>query len=213
MPEILCKICGLTRPEDVALCHSLGADFIGFIFVPASPRFVAPDRAALLPDGPALRTGVFAGMGLDEVRKTARLARLDYLQLHGGEEPAFCRALGRERVIKTFWPEALAPGELEREMERFAPVAAFFLLDAGKGSGGSGKSLKMKVLRHIRPPRPWFLAGGLGTENLLPSLAAFEHGQRPSGVDLNSGLEHAPGIKDHQLLRTALALIKTETSS
>ena len=208
MADLLCKICGLTRPEDVALCHSLGADLIGFIFAPASPRFVEPRRAAALPDGPALRTGVFAGTELAEVRDIARLARLDFIQLHGGEDPSFCRALGPERVIKTLWPEKLAPEELERIMERFAPVCAYFLLDAGQSGGGSGKSLNVDFLRRIHPPRPWLLAGGMGAKNLLSSLAAFGKGLEPQGVDMNSALESAPGIKDHELVREALDLVK-----
>ena len=231
MPELLCKICGLIRPEDATLCHSLGADFIGFIFVPASPRFVTPQRAAEAPDGPALKTGVFAAADLAELREIARRARLDFIQLHGGEEPAFCRAVGPERVIKTLWPEKLTPEELEREMERFAPVCAYFLFDAGTRGGGSGKSLNTDVLprallqmgdcafpispnpRHAKPtpvlpPRPWLLAGGLGPENLLSALAVFAPKSGPSGVDMNSALEIAPGVKDHELVRRALALAK-----
>ena len=208
MPDLLCKICGLTRAEDAALCHALGADFIGCIFVPASPRFVAPERAAALPDGPALRTGVFAGADLAETRAVARRARLDFIQLHGGEEPAFCRALGPERIIKTLWPEGRAPEELEREMDRFAPACAYFLLDAGQSGGGSGKRLHADALRRIRPPRPWLLAGGLGAKNLLSALAAFAPTPGPHGVDMNSALEIAPGIKDHNSVREALALVK-----
>ena len=213
MPDLLCKICGLTRAEDAALCHSLGADFIGFIFAPASPRFVTPERAAALPDGQALRTGVFAGADLAEVRDVARRARLDFIQLHGGEEPAFCRALGPERIIKTLWPEGRAPEEIDREMERFAPVCAFFLLDAGRSGGGSGKCLHTDALRNIRPPRPWFLAGGLGAENLLATLAAFAPTSSPHGVDMNSVLENTPGIKDHERVRNALSLIKGQRLS
>jgi phosphoribosylanthranilate isomerase len=208
MPDLLCKICGLTRVEDAALCHSLGADFIGFIFVPASPRFVDPERAAALPDGPALRTGVFAKTDLAEVRDIARRARLDFIQLHGGEDPAFCRALGPDRIIKTLWPEGCAPEEIEREMERFAPACAYFLLDAGQSGGGSGKRLDTDALRRIRPPRPWLLAGGLGAKNLLSALAAFASASGPQGVDMNSALESAPGIKDHERVREALALVK-----
>jgi len=209
MPDLLCKICGLTRPEDAALCHSLGANFIGFIFVPASPRHVTPEGATALPDGPALRTGVFAGASLAEVRSVARRARLDFIQLHGGEDPSLCRALGPERIIKTLWPENLAPGEMEREMERFAPVCAYFLLDAGPRGGGSGKRLNTDALRRIRPPRPWLLAGGLGVENLAATLDTLASLPGPHGVDMNSALERAPGIKDHERVRKALSLIKT----
>ena len=100
----LCKICGLTRSEDVRYCHDLGVDLIGFIFVPASPRCITPQAAAALPRGFCRRVGVFAGAGLEEIREIARLASLDYIQLHGGEDENFCRALGPERVIRTFWP-------------------------------------------------------------------------------------------------------------
>jgi phosphoribosylanthranilate isomerase len=209
MPDLLCKICGLTRAEDAALCHDLGADFIGFIFVPAGPRFVTPEHAALLPDGPARRTGVFAGLDLAGIRDIARRARLDFIQLHGGEDPALCRALGPERVIKTLWPTGRAPEEMEQEMERFAPVCAYFLLDAGQKGGGSGKLPDTDALRRIRPPRPWFLAGGLGADTLPAALAAFAPGSGPQGVDLNSALESVPGIKDHALIHKALALLKT----
>jgi phosphoribosylanthranilate isomerase len=211
MPELLCKVCGLTRAEDAALCHSLGADFIGVIFVPASPRCVTPERAAGLPDGSGKRTGVFAGMDLAGIRDIARRARLDFIQLHGGEDPALCRALGPERVIKTLWPERHTAKEMAQEMERFAPVCAYFLLDAGASGGGSGKLPDTEALRRIRPPRPWLLAGGLGPDTLSAVLAAFAPGSGPQGVDLNSALETTPGVKDHALVRAALALVQTRS--
>lgn len=206
---MLCKICGLTRPEDVAACHRLGADFVGFIFVRRSPRCVTPEQAALLPDGPALRVGVFAGSDPAEVRAVARVARLDMIQLHGGEDVGFCRALGAERVIKTLWPERRAPKETAEEMERFAPVCAWFLFDAGSGGGGSGKLSDTAALRRLRPPRPWFLAGGLGADNLAPALASLPPALRPHGLDMNSALERSPGVKDHERLAKALAFAKT----
>ncbi len=203
MPEMLRKVCGLTRPEDVALCHELGADFIGCIFADKSPRRLSPQEAAALPDGPARRVGVFAGADPATVRQTARQARLDLIQLHGGEDPDFCRAVGPERIIKTLWPERLSQENLARELERFAPVCAFFLLDAGLGGGGNGRSLTWDRLRHILFPKPWFLAGGLGPKTLLPALAACS----PDGVDCNSALESTPGVKDHALLRKAFDII------
>ena len=207
MPELLCKVCGLTRAEDVALCHDLGVDFTGFVFAP-SPRAVEARQVRAMPKGTALRVGVFAGMDVDGVRETAAQAGLDFVQLHGGEDVAFCRAVGPERVIKTLWPERLTPQTLATELERFAPVCAYFLLDAGKSGGGSGRTLAWDALSAITPPNPWFLAGGLGPETLLPALAAC----RPDGVDLNSALESAPGKKDHSLLRQACVLAKTPIS-
>ncbi len=203
MPDLLRKVCGLTRPEDVALCHELGAEFTGFIFAEKSPRRIAPEAAAALPKGPALRVGVFAGAGSAAVRDAVRLAGLDLIQLHGGEDPAFCRSLGAERVIKTLWPERLSPEELTLELERFAPVCAYFLLDAGTDGGGSGKHLAWDTLARVAFPRPWLLAGGLGPKTLLPALAVCA----PHGVDMNSALERSPGVKSHALLREAFALL------
>ncbi len=199
MPDPLCKVCGLTRREDALLCHELSVDLTGFIFVASSPRRVPPSFVASLPDGPPRRVGVFAGTDLDSVLRTAEYARLDYVQLHGGENPSFCRAVGRERVIKVLWPDALSRKELEAEMTRFAPVAAYFLLDAGKSGGGSGSPLAWAALQGLVSPRPWFLAGGLGPENLQDALSVCT----PDGVDLNSALEIRPGVKDHQRVREA----------
>jgi phosphoribosylanthranilate isomerase len=194
----------LTRPEDVALCHSLGVDFTGFVFVPGSPRFLTPDAAAALPRGGSRRIGVFAGADLESIRKIARTAALDYIQLHGGEDPAFCRALGPERVIRAFWPQRCSPGALRDELECFAPVCAYFLFDAGKTGGGSGKTLDFQSLKGIVSPRPWLLAGGLGPDTLQAAL----HACAPDGVDCNSGLETAPGVKNHMLVRQAAAVVR-----
>ena len=208
MPECLCKICGLTRPGDVELCHALGVDITGFIFARSSPRAVSAEAVAAMPRGAALRAGVFARSDLDAVLHTAQAARLDLIQLHGGEDEAFCRAVGPARVIKVLWPEGLGAGELEREMERFAPVAAYFLLDAGISGGGGGKVLDLEGIWRSMPPRPCFLAGGLGPGNLGRTLASFAAFPRPpAGVDLNSALEHAPGIKNHSMIREALAVL------
>lgn len=204
MPETLCKVCGLTRAEDVALCNSLGVDFTGFIFAPASPRAISPEFAASLPRGPARRVGVFAGASVEAMLAQARTAKLDFFQLHGGEGPEVCARLGAERVIKVFWPESCSPEALRADMELFAPVCAFFLLDAGKSGGGSGARLPFRAFSALRPPRPWFLAGGLGPETLGAALAACS----PNGVDLNSALEDSPGAKNPARLRQAVDFIK-----
>ena len=208
---MLCKICGLTKVADVELCNALGADFVGFIFARKSPRFVAPECAALFPKGPALRVGVFAGADKTETCDIARRARLDLIQLHGGEEPDLCRALGPERIIKVFWPELLGPEELARETERFAPVCSRFLLDAGNKGGGSGKLISADALPHAPLPRPWLLAGGLGPDTLALILDVLTPEQQPDGADLNSALESAPGFKNHELVRKAVSLVKARS--
>lgn len=201
------KVCGLTRAQDVSLCLELGVDFTGFIFAPQSPRRVAPGEAARLPAGKAARVGVFAGQSLDEIRAVMREARLDFAQLHGGEDPEFCRAVGAERVIKTIWPER--PGadraqngeeflhQLHALCRPFAEACALYLLDAGAQGGGSGKELQRRGLAAFSPPRPWLLAGGIGPGNARLALSECA----PFGLDCNSALESAPGVKDAEKLR------------
>jgi phosphoribosylanthranilate isomerase len=151
-----------------------------------------------------MRAGVFVNAGTAYVLDCARTARLDYIQLHGGESPDFCRDLGPERVIKTLWPQSLSSAALQRQMDLYAPVCAWFLLDAGQSWGGSGDSLDFQMLEGIRAPRPWFLSGGLGPHNLEAAFWSCS----PDGVDCNSALETAPGVKDHERLRATLALAR-----
>jgi phosphoribosylanthranilate isomerase len=151
--------------------------------------------------------GVFAGQSVEEVIRILECARLDYAQLHGGENEEFCRAIGPERVMKTLWPErsgSVRLEDLEAECARFAPVCAFFLLDAGPRGGGSGRSLAWEDLRAFAPPRPWLLAGGIGPENLSRALATCS----PWAVDCNSGVEEAPGLKALQKLLDVAALLR-----
>lgn len=203
MKNLRTKVCGLTRAEDVRLCASLGVDFTGFIFIPSSPRAVTPLHVAGLPDTSSQRVGVFAGATVEEIQRCARLARLDFYQLHGAESAETCQRLGPERVIKVLWPQQCSPDELVSQMRLFAPVCAFFLLDAGK-SGGSGQCLEFSSLSALAPPRPWFLAGGLGPHSLCEALSLCG----PDGVDLNSAIEQSPGVKDSDRLRKSVEVIR-----
>ena len=203
MPDILCKVCGITRLEDLELCQKHGVHFTGFVFVPASPRYIAPDTVAGLPLGNNGRVGVFAGESVGTVQDIIRMARLDYAQLHGDESPDYCQSIGPDKVIKTLWPMRLSREALVVEMNRFAPHVAFFLFDSGTGGGGSGKAQNWNALHGLDAPKPWLLAGGLGPDTLATALSACE----PAGVDLNSGLEDAPGIKNHQQIANALEII------
>jgi phosphoribosylanthranilate isomerase len=208
------KVCGLTRASDVRLCLELEFCCTGFIFVPGSPRRISPEQAAALPAGNALRVGVFAGLPADEVLRIMKTARLDLAQLHGGEDEDFCRTVGPERVIKVLWPQRFAAARpedaggaaelLHEECLRFAPVCALFLLDAGLSGGGTGRTLRREALRSFRPPRPWIPAGGLAPDNLESIFAVCS----PWAVDLNSGVEEGPGLKDAAKLKAAAAALR-----
>jgi Phosphoribosylanthranilate isomerase len=199
------KVCGLTHPEDFHYCAEAGA-WTGFIFHPASPRYISPEQAAAIETGSAIRVGVFVDQGPAEVQDIMAKARLNLAQLHGGQAPDFCRSIGPERVIKVFWPQRYAsPADLAADLEKYADSAAYFLLDAGAGGGGHGQPLDLDFLKNLRSPRPWLLAGGLKAENIKNINPADWPGLY--GFDFNSGLEQAPGIKDHNLIRAALQAV------
>ncbi|MBP8783930.1 MAG: phosphoribosylanthranilate isomerase [Synergistaceae bacterium] len=199
------KVCGLRRAEDVGVCVDAGVDFVGFIFTPLSPRYVEPSVVAGISSGKALRVGVFVDQPVEEVRRVAEQARLDFVQLHGQESPEEASAIGAHRVIKAFWPSAMTPEEMTVQMARYADACAYYLLDAGKGGGGHGTILSLACIKRLCPPRPFFLAGGLGAENVAEAVGEVA----PFGVDLNSMLERAPGIKDAQKIIAAVGAIRS----
>lgn len=205
----LVKICGMTLPEQVAQLDDLGVDLLGFIFAAKSPRHVTPEHVAAIPHGRARRVGVFVEQDAAEVRRIMNLAKLDFAQLHGGQDQAFCKAVGPERIIKVFWPQRhTSTLELEADMAMFAKSCAFMLLDAGSSGGGHGASLDFTSLSGLAAPRPWLLAGGLSPENIAEAARLAG----PNGFDLNSGVETSPGIKDINKVRLALQRLTPDKS-
>jgi len=201
----LVKVCGLTRPEQVAEIDAMGVDFVGFVFAPESPRRVTAAHVASIARGNARRVGVFTGQDAQEVNRIMAWARLDMAQLHGGQDADFCRAVGPSRVIKVFWPERYAlREEFLRDLDGFGALCELMLLDAGASGGGSGKSLDFAALAGTYAPKPWILAGGLTPENVRPALQKA----RPAGVDLNSGVEESWGVKDIAKVRRAVRVVK-----
>lgn len=208
---MLVKFCGMTRQADVDAALRLGADCCGFIFHEGSPRALRPEAAARLASGTLKRVGVFVLQNADAILRTVARARLDWVQVHGAQtlacEAELARAIGPERVIRVLWPGRHASlAGLEAEMRSHAAYCGHFLLDAGTtGTGGSGRNLDWQALAALRAPRPWILAGGLDADRL--GLAIVQ--SRPDGVDLNSGVEDAPGLKNHGKMAAAEAAIRS----
>lgn len=199
----LVKICGQTSAASAEASLAMGASFLGFIFHRSSPRSITPERAAGISTHSARRVGVFVRQGAAEIRDTMQRAGLHYAQLHGRQSIADAQSIGAERVIRVLWPQSCAgPAELQSQLDAWAPHCAYFLLDAGKnpGDGGTGQALEVAQLARLRMPRPWFLAGGLTAQN-LPLLLTH---CTPDGIDLNSGVELAPGLKHPPLILAAL---------
>jgi len=199
------KICGITNLEDALLAAELGADALGFIFYPPSPRSIEPDAArdiiAKLP--PFVSTvGVFVDEDAALIKELAASVGLDWLQLHGKETPEYCRTLGR-RVIKSF---------RIRDENSLASLAAYrgavqaMLLDTYKKGqvGGTGETFDWDLARRARQYGPIILAGGLTPENVAQAIAIAQ----PQAVDVASGVEAAPGKKDPEKLRAFFAAMK-----
>jgi phosphoribosylanthranilate isomerase len=185
------KICGITRPEDAELAASLGAWAIGFILWPGSKREADPAVAAGIARAQRRRlelVGVFVNPTLDEVAHAVEAIGLTHVQLHGDEGPAFCTAVAQRtgaRVIKAL---GIASGADMRAIERFH--TDLHMLDSGRG--GTGRTWDWGLIEQRRSQVPVVLAGGLRPENVAAGIAAV----RPWAVDVASGVEREPGVKD-----------------
>jgi len=186
------KVCGITNLDDALAAVEFGTDMLGFIFA-NSPRRIeektAKDIIANLPRS-VLKVGVFMDHPIDEVNEISEFCRFDMAQLHGRESPEFCAAI-TVKVIKSFSPETLPnPDRLTGY-----PVEAF-MLDRQKGAEIRPEEL-WPIAREIASNHRLILAGGLTPENVAEAIRAVE----PYAVDVASGVEKAPGIKDHHKMK------------
>jgi phosphoribosylanthranilate isomerase len=189
------KICGITRSEDAELAASLGAWAIGFNFWPGSKRRCDPAVAAGI--ARALRrqvepVGVFVNPTLDEIVRLAEGVGLTHVQLHGDEGPSFCTAVTERTGAKVIKALGIGSGADIRDAERFH--TGFHMFDAAAGSayGGTGRTWDWALAAQRHSQVPLILSGGLTPENVAEGIAAV----RPWAVDVASGVESAPGIKD-----------------
>ncbi len=194
------KICGITRPEDAMVAMEAGAHALGLVFHPLSPRYLEPQRAReMVASLPPLVSwvGVFVDRSVDEVLRVAEDVGLDTIQLHGHEGPRECGACREEgfRVIKAV--RVASQRDLEG-LEAYRGAVSAFLLDTKVPGryGGTGRTFPWELVTKVEGV-PIILAGGLNPGNVV---RAIERAQ-PWGVDVSSGVEKAPGVKDHELVR------------
>jgi len=196
------KMCGITRLEDALACVEAGAAAVGFNFWPGSKRHVAVARAAeiaaALPRG-VLRVGVFVRAPPDEVRTAVTTVGLDAVQLHGDEDPA-----DYARVGVPLWQVLRLGAALPQSV---SPHAAELLLDARvEGFGGSGRTFDWSLAQGARRfGVPLWVAGGLTAANVGEVVLRVA----PDGVDVASGIESRPGVKDVDLVRTFVAAVRS----
>ncbi|NLB82634.1 MAG: phosphoribosylanthranilate isomerase [Synergistaceae bacterium] len=196
------KVCGITREEDMADAVEFGVSVLGFILVPGSPRTLSLEKAAFLGKlvpPPVCRVAVMKNPSVDEIARVERSGAFDCIQFHGSEEPVLLRNCSL-RTIKAFSIEGV--GDLERASAYEG--GNMLLLDSKKMNLEKGHTFDHSLLKKRAFRRPFFLAGGLGPSNLREALEKA----RPFGVDLNSGVESAPGIKDRTQLAAALEAVR-----
>ena len=203
------KCCGLTRVDDVQLAARLGADAVGFVMTRRSKRFVDPTAAAALRDSvPPFVTTVALVMDDDRayVDEVLRVLRPDLLQFHGEETDDFCASFG-VRYLK-----AVAMGEGATALPRLRayPRATGLLLDGhGLGElGGSGQRFDWSLMPKDLA-QPLVLAGGLTAENVGEAIRVA----RPWGVDVSSGIEASPGIKDMAKMERFISAVRAVPSA
>jgi phosphoribosylanthranilate isomerase len=211
---LLVKICGLSTPETLRSALDAGADMIGLVFHPKSPRFVGVDKAQALgvqARGRAHIVALIVDMAPEEAVSLAAALKPDWLQLHGGETPAdvaAIRAATGARVMKAIGVSDAADLAM---VTAYRDVVDLILLDAKPPKdaaypGGHGRPFDWDILKGLDPSLPFLLSGGLNPANVAEAIrAAKGHGLSLRGVDVSSGVESAPGVKDGQKIREFIA--------
>ena len=197
------KICGITSAEDAAAAVDAGADALGLVFVPGTPRHVAPDLAAgILEAVPPLvaTVGVFVDHPLEEVLRIVSVLGLHAVQLHGQEPAAYSRRI----PVPVIRAVRVRDAASLRSLETYPAHA--FLLDAYVEGlpGGTGTPISLDLARQAKGRKPVILSGGLRPETVSQAVRLV----RPYGVDVSSGVEASPGRKDHAKVREFIVNVR-----
>lgn len=209
---ICAKICGLKEAEHIAVAAEAGAAYIGFNFFPKSPRYVTFDEAAALVSPPGLmRVGLVVNP--DDALLDA-LPPMDMIQLHGSETPERVAEVKARTGLPVMKALGISGADDLAAIDRYESVADQLLIDAKPPKdatlpGGNGVTFDWTLLRGRRWQKPWLLAGGLTAENVSEAVRE----SRAKQVDLASGVETAPGVKDSGLIRAFMAALAEPASA
>lgn len=189
------KFCGITLMEDADYAYNLGADAIGLVFT-KSPRQVSVAQARFIARSITRikKVGVFVNESISTVKSIQKQCQLDFVQLHGEEPPEYCAEFG-ESAIKAFRIKSLTDlDQIESYPKNIKILLDTFVVDQ---PGGTGKVIDNEILNKIENPENIILAGGLTPQNLESILLII----KPYGLDVSSGIEQSPGVKDHKKMK------------
>ncbi|GAA4864157.1 phosphoribosylanthranilate isomerase [Luteimonas vadosa] len=200
------KFCGMTRAGDVRLASELGADAVGFVFAEGSPRYVHPEEARAMRQALAPlvdSVAVFRDNPAAQVREVVKQVRPSLLQFHGDEDDAFCRGFGVPYLKAVPMGDTAIDNAIALQVRY--PAAAAFLFDShgGGAEGGSGTTFDWSRIPDGMN-KPVMVAGGLSPENVFDAVVAT----LPWGVDVATGVESAPGVKDGERMRRFVAEVR-----
>lgn len=195
------KLCGFTNVDDVMKAAYNGVWAVGFVFTKKSPRYVSPSKVKRIVEMlPPFVTpvGVFVDMKEGGVKDICRFTGIHTVQFHGSELPAYCKRFKDYKIIKAFRVHDLFDFEL---LKSYAHVHAFLFDAHQEGAlGGTGKTFNWMLLKNQKFIRPYILSGGLNAGNVASAIKETA----PFAVDVSSGIERKPGIKDHHLIKNFL---------
>jgi phosphoribosylanthranilate isomerase len=209
--KTLIKICGVKLADDAARVAAAGADFIGLNFWPKSKRYLAPERAPIVAAaargaGSPKLVGVFVDATIDEILAVCAVIELDVIQLHGEEEPEDVRRISL-KVYRPVWKAIAVKSARDLEHLDGWPADALLLDAPTPGRGGAGASFDHRLARDARqryPAKNFVLAGGLDPSNVAAAIATVQ----PWAVDVASGVEAGPGIKDPAKIAAFVAAVR-----
>lgn len=202
------KICGITNLADARYASGAMADYLGFIFYDKSPRYIDPAEAGAIInwiEGPE-KVGVFVNQSLDDVNRITKESGLDLVQLHGNETLEYCQLIEKPiiKVIHIIPDYDLE--ELKAKVLLYSEVAEFLLFDSKIDNqwGGTGKTFDWNILKGITGEKSFFLSGGLNPENLKGAIETVH----PFAVDISSGVEEEPGLKDYDKIEAVMNVVR-----
>ena len=198
------KMCGMTNTEDLGKAVYYGASAVGFIFYKKSPRYISPSKVRKLVEGlpPGITpVGVFVNARERQVKDICKLTRINTVQFHGDEDVAYCKRFTDKKVIKAFRVNEFFAF---KSVMKYRVDAYLFDTYHDEAYGGTGKTFDWEVLKQFKFNKPVILSGGLTPSNVAQAIETVQ----PFMVDVCSGIEKEPGIKNPRLIREFFAQVK-----